>query len=221
MSQWFGQPARTSAALLVAFALILSTAPRLPGQNIQNVQNAQALRGTAGGEWPTYGGDLGHTRYAPLDQINAANFSKLEVAWRFKTDNLGPRPEFNLESTPLMVNGRSTRPPARAAPSSRSTRPPASCSGCTARTKARAARPRRGSSPGAASPTGPTAREERILYVTPGYRLVALDAKTGNPVPGFGTERRRRSEARLRPGARSDQRRRSACTPRRSSPATS
>ena len=29
-------------------------------------------------------------------------------------------------------------------------------------------------------------REERILYVTPGYRLVALDAKTGIPVAGFG-----------------------------------
>jgi quinoprotein glucose dehydrogenase len=29
-------------------------------------------------------------------------------------------------------------------------------------------------------------RDERILYVTPGYRLVALDAKTGNLVPGFG-----------------------------------
>jgi quinoprotein glucose dehydrogenase len=57
------------------------------------------------GEWRTYGGDLGHTRYSPLDQINAENFSKLEVAWRFKTDNLGPQPEFNLQSTPLMVNG--------------------------------------------------------------------------------------------------------------------
>src|SRR5262245_38964409 len=62
--------------------------------------------GAAKGEWPTYGGDLGHTRYAPLDQITAANFSKLEVAWRFKTDNLGPRLEFNLESTPLEVGGR-------------------------------------------------------------------------------------------------------------------
>src|SRR5207237_6935069 len=29
-------------------------------------------------------------------------------------------------------------------------------------------------------------REERILYVTPGYRLIALDAKTGTPVAGFG-----------------------------------
>ncbi len=61
--------------------------------------------GAKNGEWPTYGGDLGSTRYAPLDQINAANFKELDIAWRFKTDKLGPRPEFNLESTPLMVNG--------------------------------------------------------------------------------------------------------------------
>src|SRR4249919_3142330 len=56
-------------------------------------------------EWPTYGGDLGNTRYAPLSQINAGNFSTLEVAWRFKTDNLGPRPEYKLEGTPLMIKG--------------------------------------------------------------------------------------------------------------------
>src|SRR6478609_7071073 len=61
--------------------------------------------GAANGEWRSYGGDLGHTRYAPLAQIDASNFSTLEVAWRFKTDNLGPRPEFQFESTPLMVKG--------------------------------------------------------------------------------------------------------------------
>src|SRR4029077_8268395 len=61
--------------------------------------------GAANGEWRTYGGDLGHTRYAPLDQISASNFQTLEVAWRFKTDALGPRPEYQLESTPLMVKG--------------------------------------------------------------------------------------------------------------------
>jgi len=64
-----------------------------------------AQAGAANGEWRTYGGDLGHTRYAPLDQINATNFQKLEIAWRFKTDALGPRPEYQLESTPLMVKG--------------------------------------------------------------------------------------------------------------------
>src|SRR5262249_38957539 len=42
---------------------------------------------------PHYTGDLAGTRYSPLDQINADNFNKLEVAWRFKTDNLGTRPE--------------------------------------------------------------------------------------------------------------------------------
>ena len=66
---------------------------------------AAAQQGAKNGEWRTYGGDLGNTRYAPLNQISADNFNKLEVAWRFKTDNLGPRPEYNLESTPLMVNG--------------------------------------------------------------------------------------------------------------------
>jgi quinoprotein glucose dehydrogenase len=53
-----------------------------------------AQSGAKEGEWRTYGADLGHTRYSPLDQINASNFNQLEVAWRFKTDHLGPRPEF-------------------------------------------------------------------------------------------------------------------------------
>ena len=56
-------------------------------------------------EWPTHGADLAASRYRPLDQINASNFSKLEIAWRFKTDSIGNRPEFKLEGTPLMING--------------------------------------------------------------------------------------------------------------------
>src|ERR671910_981828 len=57
------------------------------------------------GEWPDYSGDLRGWRYSPLDQINASNFNQLQVAWRFKTDNLGPRPEYKLEGTPVMVKG--------------------------------------------------------------------------------------------------------------------
>ncbi len=64
-----------------------------------------AQKGAPNGEWPTYGGDLASTRYAPLDQITKDNFGDLEIAWRFKTDALGPRPEFNFQSTPLMVGG--------------------------------------------------------------------------------------------------------------------
>src|SRR6202021_1682157 len=56
-------------------------------------------------EWPSYGADLAGTHYRPLDQINASNFSDLEIAWRIKTDNFGNRPEYKLEGTPLMVNG--------------------------------------------------------------------------------------------------------------------
>ena len=61
--------------------------------------------GVSGAEWPTYGADLANTRYSVLDQIDGSNFDDLEIAWRFKTDNLGPRPEFNFQSTPLMVEG--------------------------------------------------------------------------------------------------------------------
>ena len=62
---------------------------------------AAAQDGAPGGEWPTYGGDLGHTRYAALDQIDAGNFGDLELAWRFRTENLGPGPEYVFQSTPL------------------------------------------------------------------------------------------------------------------------
>src|SRR5580692_4524782 len=55
---------------------------------------ASAQSGAKNGEWRTYGADLGNTRYSPLNQITAANFNSLEVAWHFKTDSLGPRPEY-------------------------------------------------------------------------------------------------------------------------------
>src|SRR5436190_24010804 len=60
---------------------------------------------TRNGEWPHYTADLRGTKYSPLDQIDARNFNQLEVAWRFKTDSLGTRPEYKLEGTPLMVGG--------------------------------------------------------------------------------------------------------------------
>ena len=122
-------------------------------------KGVEGQAGTARGEWPTYGGDLGHTRYSPLDQITAANFSTLEVAWRFKTDNLGPRPEYQLP-----VDAADGRRPAlldrrhAASGGGARCRHRRAAAGCTARAKARAARQRRGSSPAAVSPTGPTAK---------------------------------------------------------------
>jgi quinoprotein glucose dehydrogenase len=145
-----------------------------------------AQSGAKNGEWRTYGGDLGNTHYSPLDQITGANFSKLQVAWRFKTDNLGPRPEFNFEGTPLMANGviYSTAGTRRAVVAlDAATGELLWVHGEHEGARGTAA-PRQLSGRGLAYWTD--GREERILYVTPGYRLVALDAKTGNLVPTFG-----------------------------------
>jgi quinoprotein glucose dehydrogenase len=145
-----------------------------------------AQSGATNGEWRTYAGDLGNTHYSPLDQIGAGNFSKLQVAWRFKTDNLGPRPEFNFEGTPLMAKGviYSTAGTRRAVVAlDAATGELLWVHGEHEGARGTAA-PRQLSGRGLAYWTD--GREERILYVTPGYRLVALDAKTGNLVPGFG-----------------------------------
>ncbi|HEX4134404.1 MAG TPA: pyrroloquinoline quinone-dependent dehydrogenase [Bryobacteraceae bacterium] len=145
-----------------------------------------AQSGAKNGEWPTYGGDLGNTRYSPLDQINATNFSKLEVAWRFKTDHQGPRPEFQYESTPLMVHGvLYTTAGSRRAVIALDALTGELLWTHTENEGARGtAAPRQLSGRGVAYWTD--GKEERIIYVTPGYRMIALDAKTGNPVPTFG-----------------------------------
>src|SRR5579863_1328417 len=149
---------------------------------------AAAQSGAKGGEWPTYGGDLGNTRYAPLDQINAANFNQLEIAWRFKTDNLGPRPETNLESTPLMVNGvlYSTAGTRRAVVALDAGTGELLWVHSEKEGRRADVAPRKLSGRGLAYWTD--GREQRLLYVTPGYRLIALDAKTGSRVSSFGTD---------------------------------
>ena len=141
---------------------------------------------TATGEWRTYGGDLANTRYSPLDQITAGNFSRLEVAWRFRTDSLGPRPEYKFESTPLMVNGRlfSTAGSRRAVVALDAATGELLWMHSEHEGARGEAAPRQLSGRGLSYWTD--GREERILYVTPGYRLIALDARTGALVAGFG-----------------------------------
>src|SRR5881397_54586 len=145
-----------------------------------------AQTGAKSGEWRSYGADVGNTHYSPLDQINASNFNNLEVAWRFKTDNLGPRPEFQYEGTPLMANGvvyatGGTRRAVFALDAA---------TGELLWTHSEREGPRGAGAPRQLSGRGlaywTDGREERILYVTPGYRLIALDAKTGTPAAGFG-----------------------------------
>jgi quinoprotein glucose dehydrogenase len=155
------------------------------------LSDSVGIRGQAGtvkGEWPTYGGDLGHTRYAPLDQIHSANFNQLELAWRFKTDRLGPRPEYLFESTPLMVGGLvySTAGTRRAVVALDAVTGELMWMHSEQEGARGDAAPRQLSGRGLAYWSD--GREARVLYVTPGYRLVALDAKTGVKVGSFGEQ---------------------------------
>jgi len=145
-----------------------------------------AQPGGKDGEWRHYAADLKSTRYRPFDQIDASNFNKLELAWSFKTDSLGTRPEYKLEGTPLMINGvlyatAGTRRSVVALDAATGELLWAHGEHEGARG---AAAPRQLSGRGLAYWSD--GKEQRILYVTPGYRLVALDAKTGVPIPTFG-----------------------------------
>jgi quinoprotein glucose dehydrogenase len=60
---------------------------------------------TPKGEWRYIGGDAGHTRYLPLDQIDASNFEQLQVAWVWRGDNFGPTVDYVFRSTPIYVDG--------------------------------------------------------------------------------------------------------------------
>ena len=90
---------RIGPAFLLVLIGLVWLKPGLSGQA------PGGLPSTRNGDWPHYNSDIRGTRYSPLDQITGANFNQLEVAWRFKTDNLGPRPEYKLEGTPLAIKG--------------------------------------------------------------------------------------------------------------------
>ena len=136
-------------------------------------------------EWPTYGADLAGTRYRPLDQINASNFNDLEIAWRIKTDNFGNRPEYKLEGTPLMVNGVLYA----TAGSRRAAIAVDAATGELLWIHGEHEGARGGAAPRQLSGRGlaywSDGKDERIFYVTPGYRLICLDAKTGARVQSF------------------------------------
>src|ERR1700710_2815697 len=168
------------AWLALAMDVVWIRAP-LSGQSAATGQPS-----TKNGDWPYYTADLRGSKYSPLNQINASNFSKLEVAWRFKTDNLGNRPEFKLEGTPLEVAGVVYA----TAGSRRAIVALDAVSGELIWVHGEKEGARGAAAPRQLSGRGPSywsdGKEARILYVTPGYQLIALDAKTGQRVAGFG-----------------------------------
>src|SRR5471032_1693043 len=165
---------RFRIAFAIAMVGIMATAPAIAADTGSNV------------DWATYAGNWDGSKYKPLDQINASNFNNLEIVWRFKTDHIGNRPEFKLEGTPLEIGGV-----VYATAGSRR-----GVIALDARTGellwvhgehegARgAAAPRQLSGRGLSYWSG--GQDSRILYVTPGYQLIALDAKTGQRITSFG-----------------------------------
>jgi quinoprotein glucose dehydrogenase len=152
-------------------------------------------------EWLNNRGDAGSTSYSPLAQINRDNVSKLRIAWRWKTDNFGPTPEFYFRVTPLMAHGvlyttaglRRTVVAIDAATGETlwMYRLDEGTRGMSA--------PRRSSGRGVAywrssasasssalAPSDAPREASRILVISPGFQLVALDARTGQPIPSFG-----------------------------------
>ena len=177
-----GKQSAAARRLATGSVLALVTALSVPSGRVA------AQSAAPKGEWRGWGNDLANTRYTPLDQITKDNFDKLEVAWRFKTESFGPRPEFNLESTPVMVGGilYTTAGTRRAVLAIDAATGELLWSHSEFEGKRFDTAPRPLSGRGLAYWTD--GREARILYITTGYRLVALDAKTGVPVPSFGTK---------------------------------
>jgi quinoprotein glucose dehydrogenase len=145
------------------------------------------LPSTANGEWPHYTADIHGSRYSPLSQIDASNFNKLEVAWRFKTDMLGPRPEYKLEGTPLMINGvlYTTGGTRRSVVALDGKTGELIWAHSLREGKRAGIAPRQLSGRGVSYWTDGRG-DDRVLYVTTGYRLVALNARTGAMINSFG-----------------------------------
>ena len=147
---------------------------------------ALAQQGALDGEWRAYGGDAGGPRYSSLDQINRENVGDLEIAWTWKSDNYGGR-EFKSETTPLMVGGVLYF----TAGSRRNVVAIDAGNGETlwmfrmdeGERWEQAARRNSGRGVAYWEEDG---EDQRIFAIMPGFHLVALDAKTGIPVQGFG-----------------------------------
>ena len=171
-----GKVFRLRPAVVVAAALLL----------VGGVAGQQQQSATANGEWRRAYAD-GSARYSPLDQINATNVKNLKIAWAWKGDNYGSGPEIKNENTPLMVNGvlyftAGDRRAIIAADAGtgetlwtyRYEEPASRTTGV------------RKNSRGVAYWTD--GRQAKILTVTPGYNLIALDAKNGHPDVAFGAD---------------------------------
>jgi quinoprotein glucose dehydrogenase len=89
--------AKVFPLLICVFCCMLSVV-------VAKAQTRAGARGNVPGEWRAWGADLWSTRYSPLDQINAANFNSLKIAWQWNAGAFGSDEYYR--TTPLYANGR-------------------------------------------------------------------------------------------------------------------
>jgi quinoprotein glucose dehydrogenase len=153
---------------------------------------------TSPGDWPSYGRDEGGSRHSPLTQINPANVSQLEKVWSYhmRTENAeqAPAPEaahsndaprrpprfFPSQATPLVVGGVMYVP----TPYGRVV----ALDGESGQEIWAYVLPDndRAATRGVAYWAGGERARPEIIFGTRSGKLIALDAATGAPVPGFG-----------------------------------
>ncbi len=137
-------------------------------------------------EWTHHRGDAGSLNYAPLELINRDNVADLAIAWRWRSDNFGPTPWPNLQTTPLMADGilfatagirrAVVAIDARNGETLWMYRIDEGTRGDNA--------PRKG--PGRGVAYRRDGDEQTIFVISPGYHLIALDARNGQPRASFG-----------------------------------
>ena len=169
---------RHSLTIPAALAVLIASTLSLPSAQ------TPARRGTENGEWRTLGGDLGHTRYSPLDQITPANFESLKEAWRFgPVDVVG---DMTARATPSYVGGKllSVAGPRRHVVSIDPTSGKLLWSWVEPETYRSKYSMRASYGKGVAYYE---LNGRGVVFVTtPGFFLVALDAETGKPLENWG-----------------------------------
>jgi len=148
-------------------------------------------------DWPVFGGDPGGMRYSPLTGINRGNVNRLQVAWTWATGEV-PIPETDstraarpgaFQATPLMIGDTLYL----STPFNR-----------VVALDAESGRELWSYDPGAYRPGQPSngtgfvhrgvatwaEGRHRRIFMNSRWRLIALDAATGKPIPSFGTTAR-------------------------------
>jgi len=187
---------RLTATIGIALALLAAPAA-LHAQSIPGAlpESAKAL---SQGEWPAYAGTYAGSRYSPLTQIDRANAKGLHIAWRWKSPDMAIKeakpavgPSMANESTSLMVGGTLY--------TSTSLSQVAAIDAATGETKWLYDPKIYENGLGLPANLGWLHRgvaywrngdDERIVILTAFAQMIAIDAKTGKPVPTFGNDGR-------------------------------